>query len=359
MVGVAFQGIDNAQNIGYLIPASLARTYLASTRDGRLTKFRLVDVPFRAQKLENTGLRRYLKVPDGTSGAVVVAVSPLSALSVAAANASSTDSSASADNATTTTALLVDDVVTAIDKQTIGDDLTVALRPGERVQVDCLVTHKAAGTATELQVVRGGRPLTVRAHLAPLPPLLPRWHGFDCSPEWVVIGGLVFVPLTAPLIDEAIRSESAASSAMKTYLHAYGTHGFRTEPNRETVVLINVLSGGDVNHGYESYSWEWKELRTFNGEAVQSLAGLYGAWQRAASADFLVFGFGDAETAWTRQLVLDGALVRESEELLLALHGIPARASRGVLQAQPTQRLAVDAADGALASVLADHEGEA
>ena len=39
VVGVAFQGIDNAQNIGYLIPASLARTYLAATRKG-LTQFR-------------------------------------------------------------------------------------------------------------------------------------------------------------------------------------------------------------------------------------------------------------------------------------------------------------------------------
>ena len=37
VVGVAFQGIDNAQNIGYLIPASLARTYLAATREGLIT----------------------------------------------------------------------------------------------------------------------------------------------------------------------------------------------------------------------------------------------------------------------------------------------------------------------------------
>ena len=32
VVGVAFQGIDGAQSIGYIIPASLARTFLASSR---------------------------------------------------------------------------------------------------------------------------------------------------------------------------------------------------------------------------------------------------------------------------------------------------------------------------------------
>jgi len=351
VVGVAFQGIDNAQNIGYLIPASLARTYLDSTREavaGRVTKFHLVDVPFRARRLENTGLRRYLKVPDGTSGAAVVAVSPLSALAPSKADA--------ANNAST---LLVNDVVTAIDGKPVGDDLTVALRPGERVQVDCLITHKVPGTATELQILRGGVPLTFRASLAPLPPLLPRWHGFDCTPEWLVIGGMVFAPLTAPLIEDASQGSSGgvSTAVYDTYMKVYGRHGFRTEPDREVVVLINVLSGGDVNHGYESYARSWKMLATFNGEMVLSLAGLYAAWQRAASADFIDFGFGGAETAWHRNIVLDGALVRESEEKLLALHGIPAHASPGVLAT--TQRITLEAADGDKAHVQTSAEQSA
>ena len=343
VVGVAFQGIDNAQNIGYLIPASLARTFLESTSKGE-TKFRLVDVPFRAQRLENSGLRRYLQVPNGTSGAVVVAVSPLSVL--ASMN----------EDAANESTLLVDDVITAIDGQAVGDDLSIALRPGERVQVDCLITHKVAGT-TELQLLRGGQPLTLRAKLSPLPPLMPRWHDFDCSPEWVVIGGLVFVPLTAALIDDASRSSSEsglAASAYNTYTRVYGQHGFRTESDREIVLLINVLSGGDVNRGYESYSYSWKELLTFNGERVRSLAGLYATWQRAESADFFEFGFGPAETAWHRKIVLDGALVRQTEEELLALHGIPARASKGVLS--QTDSVALHAAGGAL--ITASRAGE-
>ena len=289
-------------------------------------------MPFRAQRLENAGLRRFLKVPDGTSGAVVVAVSPLSAL-------------APSEHASNASVLLVDDVITAIDGSPIGDDLSTALRPGERVQVDSLITHKVAGTTTELRILRGGVPHTLRAELEPLPPLLPRWHRFDCVPEWVVIGGLLFVPLTAPLVEAASRAQGeAAASAYTTFTRAYGTHGFRSEPEREIVVLIDVLLGVDVTHGYGAYSQSWKELKTFNGEAVESLAGLYAAWQRAGSADFLEFGFGAAETAWHRRLILDAALVRGSEQELLALHGIPARASEGILaKTQSVELQAVDA----------------
>ena len=349
VVGVAFQGISSAQNVGYLIPASLARMYLAATREGLIQssgetswtwsssgrRFRLVDVPFRAHRLENAGLRRFLKVPDGTSGAFVVAVSPLSAL-------------AHPENVSNASVLLVNDVVTAIDGHPVGDDLSTELRPGERVQVDSLITHKSAGATTEMQILRDGVPLTLRAKLDPLPPLLPRWHRFDCQPEWVVIGGLIFVPLTAPLLEDAYNAKAESglpASAVTTFTQAYGTHGFRSDPKREIVVLIDVLSGDDVNHGYDSYSWDWKELVTFNGEAVESLAGLYAAWQRTASTGFLEFGFGVKETAWTKRLILDAALVRGSEEALLALHGIPAHASAGVLAETHSVVLQADGAN--------------
>ena len=51
VVGVAFQGIDGAQSIGYIIPASIARTFLAaaigaSATGKRLFKFDLIDGTF-------------------------------------------------------------------------------------------------------------------------------------------------------------------------------------------------------------------------------------------------------------------------------------------------------------------------
>ena len=227
VVGVAFQGIDGAQSIGYIIPASLARTFLAATTNS--PRFRLVDVPFRTQHLENKGLRRYLKVPDGVTGVIVSAVSPLSTLAPPT-NASNGTGGANATSPAELS-LRANDVITQIDGVSVGDDGTVPLRPGERVALDWLITQKVNNTPTELTVLRHGRPLTLRARLEPLVPPIPRWHAFDCQPEWVVIGGLVFTVLTAPLI------EDAASGGVRSYVHDVfskevgAKHGFNSDPN--------------------------------------------------------------------------------------------------------------------------------
>ena len=72
VVGVAFQGIDGAQSIGYLIPASVARLFLSSASP-RHPQYRLTDVPFRTQKILNKGLRAYLRIPTGATGVLVSA----------------------------------------------------------------------------------------------------------------------------------------------------------------------------------------------------------------------------------------------------------------------------------------------
>ena len=149
------------------------------------------------------------------------------------------------------------------------------------------------------------------------------------QPEWVVIGGLIFTPLTAPLIEDA----ASSNGGVRSYVHDLFTrevaakNGFNADPARQAVVLLDVLTGGDVNHGYEADGWQL--LTTFNGEPVRSLAHLYTTW-RKTTARFLEFGFG---AGVERQFVLEQSAVRESEHMLLNLHGIPARASAGVLAA--------------------------
>jgi len=109
-------------------------------------------------------------------------------------------------------------------------------------------------------------------------------------------------------------------------------NGFNTEPEREVVVMLDVLNGGDVNHGYDTMDDGWRVLSTFNGQPVRSLAGLYSAWKRAAAEGvaFLEFGFGKGVGA--SHIILEQTAVAESEEELLATHGVPSSASKGVVE---------------------------
>ena len=118
---------------------------------------------------------------------------------------------------------------------------------GMSVDLDWLITSKMEGAATTLDVLRRGKPLRIHAQLWPLVPPMPRWHAFDCSPEWVVIGGLVFTSLTAPLI------EDASSGGLRSYVHDIferevgAKNGFSTDPKREVVVLLEVSARrGDI-----------------------------------------------------------------------------------------------------------------
>ena len=142
------------------------------------------EVPYRQQHLESPALRERLGVPENTSGVAITAVSPVSA---AAANAS--DGSGQL--------LQADDVIVAIDDHRVGNDHTVVLRGGEIVRADYLITDKPVGQSTSLDVLRGGKARRVSLVLTPLPPPIPRNHAFDSTPEWLLIGGLLFTPLTA------------------------------------------------------------------------------------------------------------------------------------------------------------------
>lgn len=118
-------------------------------------------MPFLARELENPSLRKYAHVADDVTGVLVTKVSPHSAV-----------------------ALKADDVLVAIDGKGVGNDGSVELRRSELVDHHCLLTCKPAGEETSLLVWRAGQRLELKAVLRPLPHVLPRTNGFDCSAEY-------------------------------------------------------------------------------------------------------------------------------------------------------------------------------
>jgi hypothetical protein len=69
MIGLAFSGAANAQNIGYIIPNEEVELFLADVADGSYNgKPAMVD---DIQTLENPALRSFLKLDKSVEGAVV------------------------------------------------------------------------------------------------------------------------------------------------------------------------------------------------------------------------------------------------------------------------------------------------
>ncbi len=77
VVGVAFQGMSDADNIGYIIPEPVLRHVLDDyARNGRITG--MASLPFSWQTMENRYMKQFYNLPRGLSGVRVSSVVSLS-----------------------------------------------------------------------------------------------------------------------------------------------------------------------------------------------------------------------------------------------------------------------------------------
>ena len=94
-----------------------------------------------------------------------------------------------------------DDVVLEIDGVTIGSDQTVALRRLERIEFQYLISSKTTDHVCTVTIIRCGVRQVVHIPLKPELSLIPvSTSSPNCAPSYLIVGGLVFVPLSRPWI---------------------------------------------------------------------------------------------------------------------------------------------------------------
>ncbi|KAH1227283.1 Protease Do-like 2, chloroplastic [Glycine max] len=248
-IGVAFQVLrsDEAENIGYVIPTTVVSHFLTDyERNGRYTvQVCILVMPYKTgilyfhfsqtiflllgfpclgvliQKLENPALRAWLKV-QSNEGVLVRRVEPTS----------------DANNV-----LKEGDVIVSFDDVRVGSEGTVPFRSNERIAFHFLISQKFAGDTAELGIIRAGSLIKTKVVLNSRVHLVP-YHIDEGQPSYLIIAGLVFTPLSEPLIEE----ECEDSIGLKLLARArYSLAKFKGE---QIVILSQVLAN-EVNIGYE------------------------------------------------------------------------------------------------------------
>ncbi|HEX5051889.1 MAG TPA: serine protease [Planctomycetota bacterium] len=225
VVGIAFQAMPDAENIGEMVPAPILRRFL----DGVKTK-KAPDVPglgITTQPLENPALRAHLGMRPRDSGVLITAVQY--------------GSSAWGH-------LQDGDVLTQLDGLRIADNGTVRYRGRFRCQFDAVIGDHHCGDQLSARILRRGVHRSVRMTMQPMAWLVPRTE-FDRLPMWFLFGGLVFQRLTAEYL--RIWGEHWWDKAPKELLHLFHS-GHRLPERQEVVVLAQVLADA-VNVGYEPF----------------------------------------------------------------------------------------------------------
>ncbi|KAL4202578.1 hypothetical protein AMTRI_Chr02g264330 [Amborella trichopoda] len=289
-IGVAFQVFrsDEAENIGYVIPTTVVSHFLTDyERNGKYTGFPSLGVLL--QKLENPALRACLKV-NSNEGVLVRRIEP-----TAAAH----------------DALKEGDVIISFDGIPVGCEGTVPFRSTERIAFRYLISQKFAGDTAELGIIRGGAHMKVKTLLYPRVHLVP-YHIEGGQPSYLIIAGLVFTPLSEPLIDE----ECEDSMGLKLLAKArYSLAKFKGEQ----IVLLSQVLANEANIGYEDMGNQ--QVLKFNGTKIKNIRHLAHLVDTCKD-QYLIFEFEDNFLA-----VLDREAASIASPRILKDYGIPSERS--------------------------------
>eukprot|EP00887_Chlorella_sp_A99_P000136 scaffold16.g136.t1 len=247
-VGIAFQSLKNedTENISYVIPSPVIHHFIDDyARHGRYTGFPALGMEW--QKMESPVLRQALGMRPGQRGVLVRRVEPTSPLSKVVKQG---------------------DVLLSFEGVDIGSDGTVPFRSGERIGFSYLISQKFQGEKATLRVLHDGKEEEVEVMLQGSTRLIPV-HINNRPPSYYIFGGLVFSPVTVPLLRSEYGKDFDYDAPVK--LLDKMLHAMADKPGQQIVVLSQVLAH-ESNVGFEEIVNT--QVLQVNGVAVNNLREL-------------------------------------------------------------------------------------
>jgi len=231
VVGVCFETLINAENIGYIIPVPVVQHFLLDIEKNGGSCSGFCDIGIQIQLLESENIRAALKMTHEQSGILVNKVYPLSG----AANV-----------------LKKDDVILSIDGSAIGNDGTIDFRDGgERISFRYALLSKFDGDLVKLEFLRCGEVhhAEVKVVKPTMLSLVPA-NQYDVLPSYFIFAGLVFQVLTQPFLAQEWGKEWQQKAPVRFVEKAlYAAKEF---PDQEIVILSQILAA-DINVTYQQY----------------------------------------------------------------------------------------------------------
>lgn len=292
VIGVAFQGVMGAQNIGYAIPLPVIRHMLRDVEDGQYNGYPELGV--RTFDTRNPALRRALRLAPAGGGAAVDWVDPYGAAHKS---------------------LQSGDVLLRVEGLEIATDGSVVL-DGTTVEFAELVERKQWGDRIGFDVSRSGAVQRIEVPLRnPADPFCYRML-YDEPPEYHILGGLVFMPVTRNLLGSIGADLDNRAVHNLLFLCAYAKTDDLIRDRTQFVVLANRLPH-TVNTYDEAYRYQ--VVTEANGRHIGALRDLVTALQQPTNG-FHVIRFEGSENP----LVLDAAQAREADAQIRRRYEIPA-----------------------------------
>ncbi len=298
IVGLVFSKIDEAENIGFLIPSEEIRQFLSDVQDGTYTgNPQLFDV---FQTAENEALRKYLKIPSDITGMIVTLPYrneeeyPLKKW----------------------------DLVTHVGSHGLDNQGYSDVRDELRMRFGYYVPLVAKNGTVDLTVFRDGQKKVVSVPVSPNRDMLIPGLENSKYPEYFIHGPIAFTAATQEYLqglgDDWLTSLTFRESPLITRRFAKPS-----EPGEQLVVIATDPFPSSTVRGYDGQAAS--VIGRLNGEKVKNLRHLAELLSNSQE-EYLRFEMADR----TETLIFDRSELAADTERILENEGIRNRASESL-----------------------------
>ena len=281
VVGVAFAGLNSADNIGYFIPVNILNNFLEDIKDGKYDGSPLLGLEWL--ELESPSHRRMLGIEDKTGGILIKKVfknSPFEGV------------------------LQKNDVLMKLDNYPIEYDGTIEFRKNEKTDFSYVNQQKKYGDNLSYEIIRDKKTKTgqVKLEKKDIKYTVVTEVTIETPPSYMVYGGLLFEQLTSNYMAGVVEKLGSVYDKEELY-----------KDYKQLVVLVRVLPF-DVNLGYTDA--EHEIIVKVNGEKYKDFKD-FAQKVKNVKSGFIIF-----ENDKGDEIVLDVKEVEEQREELMQNYNI-------------------------------------
>ena len=281
VVGVAFAGLNSADNIGYFIPVNILNNFLEDIKDGKYDGSPLLGLEWL--ELESPSHRKMLGIEDKTGGILIKKVfknSPFEGV------------------------LQKNDVLMKLDNYPIEYDGTIEFRKNEKTDFSYVNQQKKYGDNLSYEIIRDKKTKTgqVKLEKKDIKYTVVTEVTIETPPSYMVYGGLLFEPLTSNYMAGVIEKLGSVYDREELY-----------KDYKELVVLVRVLPF-DVNLGYTDAVNQI--IVKVNGEKYKDFKD-FAQKVKNVKSGFIIFENDNGD-----EIVLDVKEVEEQREALMQNYNI-------------------------------------
>ncbi len=287
VIGVAFQGLNNANNTGYVIPTPVIKHFLKDVEDGVYDGY--VDMGFMATMILNPAMRKAFNLPDDEKGVLVGKVMK----------------GASADGI-----LQSGDILMKVNGYTVDSSAMIEL-DGQKISMKELIERCFKDDKLPLEIIRDGKLMNVDLVMKKSAAQDLLTAEYDKLPRYVVFGGLVLQPLQR----NVLTSSQSPSTEIVLELQNFREDGGCVE-NEDIVIITNVLDD-EVNARLGSYA-DGALVDKINGVKVKGLTHAYQLLYPEKMPEYIVIELKGEN----RPLIFEGKSMAEANKRIADTYNI-------------------------------------